>query len=336
VACVGAPLPKIPAPALSKRARHALSTKILRCCQQQNVAPLGRRRSRCSARPRAAGTTPGVVLRSRQVCEGCEVCRNAERWYRAGTDCRGRKAGGGAWVSCATRQRVSGCGASLVCWRATVVLVQCKTVIGRARPQWKRCALPYATERTQARASVAGPAAGAGCAGGVRRGECPAPLNRRRARRRTDHRPDSSNAVPLNTPMWLDTAGAALRFAQTPAPQSTLAHVVSEAARQASDRMGALAETSAARARGLRLGRSRLGGLERLTKASPSVVWPTAFDLYTQITIAMGWPQSGVPAEGGSRNAVGVALWRATTTGHRIVRRAFAGVIAATSIRALV
>ena len=49
-------------------------------------------------------------------------------------------------------------------------------------------------------------------------------LYRRAVTRRTDQRPASSNAVPMNTAVWLDTAGAGLRSAQTPPLQSALAH----------------------------------------------------------------------------------------------------------------
>ena len=47
---------------------------------------------------------------------------------------------------------------------------------------------------------------------------------RRRATRRTDHKPASSNVVPMNTAVWLDTAGAGLSSAHTPPLQSALAH----------------------------------------------------------------------------------------------------------------
>ena len=46
----------------------------------------------------------------------------------------------------------------------------------------------------------------------------------RRVTRRTDHKPASSNAAPMNTAVWLDTAGAGLSSAQTRPLQSALAH----------------------------------------------------------------------------------------------------------------
>ena len=49
-------------------------------------------------------------------------------------------------------------------------------------------------------------------------------LYRRRATRRTDHKPANSNAVPRNTAVWLDTAGARLISAHTPPLQRALAH----------------------------------------------------------------------------------------------------------------
>ncbi len=47
---------------------------------------------------------------------------------------------------------------------------------------------------------------------------------RRLATRRTDHRPASSNTVPMNAAVWLDTAGAGLSSAHRPPLQSALLH----------------------------------------------------------------------------------------------------------------
>jgi hypothetical protein len=46
----------------------------------------------------------------------------------------------------------------------------------------------------------------------------------RLATRRTDHSPASSNTDPMNTAVWLDTAGAGFCLAHTPPLQSALLH----------------------------------------------------------------------------------------------------------------